>query len=171
MKMTFSVLQLVVRLGVTVDQAYDEVLTWTAQEMRKDRPVHLLGIGSIRDVFAGVRLGIDTFDCVTPTRIARHGWALVKGEENERLNLKNARFKEDDTPLDPTQDAYVSQNFTRAYVHHLIKANEVLALHILSLHNIATMNRLMKEVREALASDTLDKLEQEWRGQVQKIAA
>lgn len=158
-------------LGVSVDQAYDDVLTWTAQDMRKDRPVHLLGIGSIRDVFAGVRLGIDTFDCVTPTRIARHGWALVKGVENERLNLKNARFREDDSPLDETQDAYVSQHFTKAYLHHLIKANEVLALHILSLHNIATMNRLMKEVREALANDTLDACEQEWRGQIQKITA
>lgn len=158
-------------LGVSVDQAYDEVLRWTAQDMRKDRPVHLLGIGSFRDVFAGVRLGIDTFDCVTPTRIARHGWALVKGSENERLNLRNARFKEDKSPLDETQDNYVSQNFTKAYLHHLIKANEVLAMHLLSIHNIATISRLMKEVRDALANGTLDQCEQDWRGEAQKIAA
>lgn len=148
-------------LGVTVDQVYDEVVAWCMAAAPKDRPVHLLGIGSIRDIFQGVRYGIDTFDCVTPTRIARHGWALVKGESRERLNLRNARFKDDDTPLDETQDCYYSQ-FSRGYLHHLIRAREPLAMHILSVHNIATMSRLMREVRAAIKSDTLDALEKEW---------
>lgn len=150
-------------LGVTVDQIYDEVVTWCMNNVPEERPVHLLGIGMIRDVFSGVRCGIDTFDCVIPTRIARHGWALVKGEARERLNLRNAQFKNDPTPLDETQDCYYSQ-FSRGYLNHLIKANEVLALHILSLHNVATMCRLMKEVREAIANDTLDQLEKDWLG-------
>lgn len=149
-------------LGVSVDQAYDEVVRWCMEDAPEGRPVHLLGIGSIRDIFQGVRYGIDTFDCVTPTRIARHGWALVKGAGNERLNLRNARFKGDDTPLDETQDNYYSKTFSRGYLHHLIKAKEPLAMHILSVHNIATMSRLMREVREAIKQETLDMLEQEW---------
>lgn len=157
-------------LGVTVDQIYDEVVSWCMNNVAENRPVHLLGIGMIRDIFAGVRYGIDTFDCVIPTRVARHGWALVKGEPRERLNIRNARFIDDPTPLDETQDCYYSQ-FSRGYLNHLVRANESLAMHILSLHNIATMSRLMKEVREAIENDTLDQLEMEWRGEVTKMAA
>ncbi|MAS86392.1 MAG: tRNA guanosine(34) transglycosylase Tgt [Micavibrio sp.] len=155
-------------LGVTIDQIYDEVVSWCMHNVPEERPVHLLGIGMIRDIFAGVRYGIDTFDCVIPTRIARHGWALVKGEPRERINLRNAQFKNDPTPLDETQDCYYSQ-FSRGYLNHLIRANEALAMHILSLHNIATMTRLMREVREAIADNSLDALEMVWRGEVTKI--
>jgi queuine tRNA-ribosyltransferase len=149
-------------LGVTVDQIYDQVVSWCMPFIPEDRPVHLLGIGSFRDVFEGVRMGIDTFDCVTPTRIARHGWALMKGAENERMNLRNGRYRDDPTPLDHTQDHYYSQTFSKGYLHHLIKSHEPLAMHILSVHNIATMTRLMREVRHALRDGTLDQLEKEW---------
>ena len=149
-------------LGVTVDQIYDEVVSWCMPNVPEDRPVHLLGIGSMRDVFKGVRMGIDTFDCVTPTRIARHGWALKKGEPNERMNLRNGRFRDDPTPLDETQDHYYSQTFSKGYLHHLIKSHEPLATHILSVHNIATMTRLMREVRASIKDGTLDQLEKEW---------
>jgi queuine tRNA-ribosyltransferase len=149
-------------LGVTVDQVYDEVITWCMPNLPEDRPVHLLGIGSFRDVFKGVRMGIDTFDCVTPTRLARHGWAMKKGAPGERLNLRNGQFRDDPTPLDETQDHYYSQTFSRGYLHHLIKSHEPLALHILSVHNIATITRLMTEVREAIQDGTLDLLEKEW---------
>lgn len=126
-----------------------------------DRPVHLLGIGGIQDVFDNIRLGVDTFDCVSPTRIARHGWALLKGAPNERINLRNAKFKEDTTPLAEDQDNPASQ-FSRGYLHHLLKAHEPLSAHIISMHNVATIARLMREIREALANDTLDALEKEW---------
>lgn len=149
-------------LGVTVDQIYDEVVSWCMPNVPEDRPVHLLGIGSFRDVFKGVRMGIDTFDCVTPTRIARHGWALLKGAQNERMNLRNGQFRDDPTPLDITQDHYYSQTFSRGYLHHLIKSKEPLAMHILSVHNIATMTRLMREVRQSIKDGTLDALEKEW---------
>ena len=149
-------------LGVTVDQIYDQVVSWCMPYLPEDRPIHLLGIGSFRDVFNGVKMGIDTFDCVTPTRIARHGWALKKGAHNERMNLRNSQFREDPTPLDETQDHYYSQTFSRGYLHHLIKSHEPLAMHILSVHNIATMTRLMREVRQALRDGTLDQLEKEW---------
>lgn len=149
-------------LGVTVDQIYDQVVSWCMPYLPEERPVHLLGIGSFRDVFQGVRMGIDTFDCVTPTRIARHGWALLKGAHNERMNLRNGQYRDDPTPLDPTQDHYYSQTFSRGYLHHLIKSHEPLAMHILSVHNIATMTRLMREVRQSLRDGTLDQLEKEW---------
>ncbi len=148
-------------LGVTVDQVYDEAVKWSLENAHPDRPVHLLGIGSFRDVFEGVRMGVDTFDCVTPTRVARHGWALLKGAPKERLNILNAQFKDDTTPLDPGSDYEMSQ-FSRGYLHHLFKAKEPLASHILSLHNINVMTTLMREVREAIKNDTLDALEKEW---------
>lgn len=129
-----------------------------------DRPVHLLGIGGIQDVFDNIRLGIDTFDCVSPTRIARHGWALAKGAgARQRLNLRNAAFRDDPTPLAADQDNPASQ-FSRGYLHHLVKAHEPLAIHILSMHNVATMTRLMREVRAAIKNDTLDSLERDWIG-------
>jgi len=148
-------------LGVTVDQVYDQAVKWSLENAHPDRPVHLLGIGSFRDVFSGVRMGVDTFDCVSPTRVARHGWALLKGAEKERLNILNAKFKDDPTPLDPNSD-FSASKFSRGYIHHLFKANEPLAAHILSRHNVNVICTLMKEVRAALETDTLDALEKEW---------
>ena len=127
-----------------------------------DRPIHFLGIGKIKDVFESVKYGIDTFDCVMPTRIARHGMALIKGERNERINLVNSRYKDDPEPLDPRLDIPCSRNYSKAYIHHLLKAGEMLAYQILSQHNVATINLLMREVREAIKSGTLDELRKEW---------
>jgi len=127
-----------------------------------DRPIHFLGIGRIKDVFQSVRYGIDTFDCVMPTRIARHGMALIKGAENERINLMNARYKDDPEPLDASMDIACSRDYSKAYIHHLLKAGEMLACQIVSQHNVAVINQLMREVREAIKMDTLDTLEKEW---------
>lgn len=129
-----------------------------------DRPVHLLGIGRISDVFAFVRMGIDTFDCVSPTRIARHGWALMRGNPDERINLRNAQYKNDPSPLDPDLEIPASRDFSKAYLHHLLKAGELLALQLIAQHNVAVINRLMREVREAIVADRLDDLEKEWLG-------
>ena len=132
--------------------------------MHPDRPVHFLGIGQIKDVFKFVRLGIDTFDCVIPTRLARHGTAYVKGNPKETINLKNSRYREDETPLDECVGIPASCDYSKAYLHHLLKSNELLATQILAQHNIATMNMLMREVRAAIANSTLDELEEEWLG-------
>jgi queuine tRNA-ribosyltransferase len=128
-----------------------------------DRPIHLLGIGTIEDVFTGVRDGIDTFDCVHPTRIARHGWALAQGVPGERLNIRNACFKEDTAPIDENCECHACQTASRGYLHHLFKAGEVTGPVLLSIHNIATMARLMREVRAAIETNTLDALEKQWR--------
>ncbi|MCK5384699.1 MAG: tRNA guanosine(34) transglycosylase Tgt [Alphaproteobacteria bacterium] len=148
-------------LGGSDEEMYNVVAS-SVQYIHPNRPVHFLGIGRIRDVFTFVRLGIDTFDCVIPTRLARHGAAYIKGEPRETINLKNACYRTDDSPLDERVGIPASQNFSKAYIHHLLKANELLASQILSQHNIATINMLMREVRAAIAKDSLDDLEKEW---------
>lgn len=150
-------------LGSTVDQM-DEVVGFATRGLDRSRPTHLLGIGSIRDIFAGVQQGIDSFDCVNPTRIARHGGALVRGRAKERINLRNARFRDDPGPIEPDCDCYCCRRFSRAYLHHLLKADEWLGPQLLTIHNIAVMNRLMRELRAAIAAGTLAALCRAWRG-------
>jgi len=128
------------------------------------RPVHFLGIGQIKDIFRFVRLGVDTFDCVIPTRLARHGTAMVKGVPGNQLNIKNARYREDKAPLDEAMDIYCSNGYSKAYIHHLFKAGEILGMQILAQHNVALINRCMREVRAAIKAGTLDRLEKEWLG-------
>lgn len=144
------------------EEEMNEVVSWCAPQIHPDRPVHLLGIGRIRDVFSFVRQGIDTFDCVSPTRIARHGWALQKGVPEERLNLRNAKYKDDPTPLDPNSPVAYSREFSKAYIHHLLKVGELLAMQIIAQHNVAVINQLMREVRAAIRDNSLDALEKEW---------
>jgi len=151
-------------LGGSVDEM-KEVVSWCmAPKVNHSRPVHLLGIGRIADVFSFVRMGMDTFDCVTPTRIARHGMALIKGRRDERINLKNAQFRDDPEPLDGSMDLPFSRDFSKAYIHHLFKANELLGIQIVAQHNVAVMNQLMREVRAAIREGSLDALEKEWLG-------
>lgn len=152
-------------IGGCLGGSDEEMYTVVASSMpyvHEDRPVHFLGIGQIKDVFRFVRLGIDTFDCVIPTRLARHGTAFIKGSANETINLKNAKYREDETPLDERVGIPASCEFSKAYLHHLLKSDELLASQLLAQHNIATMNMLMREVREAIKTGTLDQLEKEW---------
>jgi len=146
------------------EEEMHEVVSWCMPQTHPDRPVHLLGIGHIKDVFSFVRQGIDTFDCVSPTRIARHGWALVKGGADEKINLRNACFRDDPNPIDPTLDIPASRDFSKAYLHHLLKAGELLGMQLIAQHNVAQINRLMREVRAAIKDGTLDDLEKEWLG-------
>ncbi len=117
-----------------------------------DRPRHLLGVGTVDDLVAGVAAGIDTFDCVYPTRLARNAGAMLR--TGTRLNLRNAQFTDDPEPVDPTCDCYACQHFSRAYLRHLIKANEILGLHLLTLHNLHTLITLMKDIRQAIIEGT-----------------
>lgn len=153
-------------LGQNKDQMHD-VVGISMETLRKDRPVHLLGIGGVSDIFNGVKYGIDTFDCVHPTRLARHGGALVKAKHNpkpgkEHINLNNARYKNDDTPLEPDCTCHTCTNFSKGYIHYLLKARELLALQLLTLHNVSFMNRLMADIRMGIKTETLDQVEKEW---------
>lgn len=148
-------------LGGTEDEMYG-ILEWCQPHNHPDRPIHFLGIGRIHDVFKSVRYGIDTFDCVIPTRLARHGMALMRGHPSERINLINAKYRDDPEPLDPSLGIPASSEYSKAYLHHLFKAGEMLAFQIVSQHNVAVMNRLMREIRAAIKDGSLDALENEW---------
>lgn len=158
-------------LGANKDQMA-EVVEMAMEHLDPSRPVHLLGIGGISDIFYGVTQGIDTFDCVHPTRLARHGGALVppivwkKVGENpkgrEHMNLRNARFREDPEPIDETCGCQTCQTFSRSYLHHLLKAGELLAMQLLTIHNVHFMNRLLKGIRKAISLDLLNEEKKKW---------
>jgi queuine tRNA-ribosyltransferase len=139
-----------------------DIVDWCMPHVHPDRPIHLLGIGEFIDIFTCVRMGIDTFDCVSPTRIARHGWALMPGVPGGRFNMRNARFKDDPEPLCADMPLKCSNGYSRAYIHHLFKAGEILGMQILAQHNVAVMARLMREIRAAIANETLDSLQKQW---------
>ena len=123
------------------------VLEWLHPILPENRPRYLMGVGTPQDLVNCVMRGVDIFDCVLPTRLARHGSAWVKGE---RLNLRNARFKEDPAPIDGTCTCYACTHFSRAYLNHLVRANEILASVLLSTHNVHFLIREMKEIRQAI---------------------
>jgi len=148
-------------LGADKNQMYD-VVGITMSFLSKNRPVHLLGIGGVRDIFYGVRQGIDTFDCVHPTRLARHGGALIKAGEKEHISLTNSRFRDDPLPIDESCPCETCKTFSRSYLHHLFKAKELLGMQALSIHNVTFMNELMKDIRASLADGTLDECEKRW---------
>lgn len=138
-------------VGETKAQMH-HVLEWLHPVMPADKPRYLMGVGAPEDLVNGVLRGVDIFDCVLPTRLARHGSATVLGE---RLNLRNARFKDDPAPLDATCDCYACRHFSRAYLHHLVRSNEILAHILLSTHNIAFLLALMRQMREAILAGEL----------------
>lgn len=153
-------------LGATKPQMED-VVAVTACALDPSRPIHLLGIGGVQDIFKGVRQGIDTFDCVHPTRLARHGGALVRPPHNnvkgrDHINLNNGWCKDDHTPIEPDCACSTCASFSKAYLHHLLKAGELLAYTLITLHNVHFMNRLLAEVRKALHTGTLDLMENDW---------
>lgn len=141
-----------------------EVVEITASQLSQVRPIHLLGIGGITDIINGIRQGIDTFDCVHPTRIARHGGALVPrflreefGEpEKEHINIRNSRFKEDPNPIDSSCGCATCRTFSRGYLHHLLKARELLAMTAITTHNVHFMNRFLGALRQALQEDRFE---------------
>lgn len=144
----------------------NEVVAFTAKQLDESRPIHLLGIGGVADIFKGVACGIDTFDCVHPTRVARHGGALVKGGNGrgrDHINLRNAAYVEDSAPIDENCQCYTCSNFSKGYLNHLMKAKELLAMQLISIHNVRFMNQLMENIRQCLETgDDLAELEKEY---------
>lgn len=132
-------------------KAMYEVLDWLSPVMPQNKPRYLMGVGAAEDLVNGVIRGVDLFDCVLPTRLARHGSAMVKGG---RLNLRNARFIEDEAPIDLTCTCYTCTNFTRAYLNHLVKAKEILAHILLTTHNVHFLLTLMRQLRESIIAGT-----------------
>jgi queuine tRNA-ribosyltransferase len=130
-------------VGEPPDEMYPMVDVCT-KVLPQDKPRYLMGVGTPRDLRECVALGVDMFDCVLPTRLARHNTAITR-EGN--LNMLNARWKNDHTPLDPESDCPISREYSRAYVHHLCKCHEIAAARILTWNNLYFYNSLMRELR------------------------
>lgn len=129
-----------------------EVLEDLIPIMPPSKPRYLMGVGSPDCLVEGVLRGVDMFDCVWPTRLARHGM-VITSEGN--LTIRNLPFARDFGPIEEDCTCYTCQNFSRGYIRHLLKANEVLGIRLTTIHNIAFLMRLMQEIRQAIASDTL----------------
>lgn len=129
-----------------------EVLDYTVPLLPEDKPRYLMGVGSPDDLLEGVLRGIDMFDCVLPTRIARNGTAMTS---QGKVVVRNASYAEDFTSLDPECDCYTCSNYTKAYLRHLIKCNEILGARLLTIHNLHFLLKLMENVREAIREDRL----------------
>ncbi|PAX51798.1 tRNA guanosine(34) transglycosylase Tgt [Brunnivagina elsteri] len=140
--------------GVSVGEPPEliaQIVETTAPLLPSDKPRYLMGVGTYREMAMAIASGIDLFDCVIPTRWARHGTAMVQGE---RWNLKNAKFREDFAPLDETCPCYTCQNFSRAYISHLLRSQEILAYTLLSIHNITELIRFTQKIRNAILQGT-----------------
>ncbi|MBQ6510459.1 tRNA guanosine(34) transglycosylase Tgt [Candidatus Saccharibacteria bacterium] len=149
--------------GESKDDMY-KAIDYSVPFLPEDKVRYLMGVGEPVDLIEGVKRGVDIFDCVSPTRLARHGNALVpglrkdkKGEIKEnRINLKNARFKEDFAPVDETCDCYTCENYTKAYIHHLMRCDETFGATLLSIHNIRFLIHLTEKMREAIKNDQFE---------------
>ncbi len=119
----------------------------------ENKPRYLMGVGEPIDIIEGVRRGIDMFDCVLPTRLARHGNAFTR---YGKINIKNAKFKTDFAPIEDDCDCYACKHYTKAYIRHLIIANETFGARLLSIHNIRFLIKLTEDLREAIKTDTLE---------------
>lgn len=136
-----------------------EVLDYAPGQLPADRPRYLMGVGKPDDIVGAVQRGIDMFDCVLPTRSGRTGQAFTR---DGPLNLRNARFKEDQAPLDPDCPCPVCAGWSRAYIHHLVKAGEILGAMLMTEHNIWFYQTLMADLRAAIAAGRLDAFASGW---------
>jgi queuine tRNA-ribosyltransferase len=142
--------------GLSVGEPKEDmlrILNYLTPEMPQNKPRYLMGVGTPSDLVEAVRRGIDMFDCVMPTRNARNGHLFTfQGV----IKLRNAKFREDTGPLDPTCDCYTCRNFSRSYLHHLDKCNEMLGAQLNTIHNLRHYQLLMSKMREALSEDRFD---------------
>ncbi len=142
--------------GLAVGETKTQMLTTLEQTvplLPPDRPRYLMGVGSPEDLVTGVARGIDIFDCVLPTRVARNGSALTR---RGRINMRNLQYASDSAPLEEGCQCYACLNFSKAYIRHLVKANEILGHHLLTLHNLHLLITLMREMRAAIINDTFN---------------
>ena len=138
-------------VGETKEEMY-EMLAYLKTIMPKDKPRYLMGVGSPDDLIIGSMNGVDMFDCVLPSRNARHGTAFTS---YGKVQVKNQALKEDFSPLDPECECYCCKTFSKSYLNHLIKSEEILGMRLLTLHNLAFLKKLMAQIREAIKEDRL----------------
>ena len=148
--------------GLSVGEPKEEMykmLEYTTPIMPRNKPRYLMGVGTPEDLVEGIYHGIDMFDCVMPTRIARHGQVFTsKG----RMTVRNAQYKDDFTPLDEDCSCHVCQNYSRGYIRHLIKRNEILGVRLTTYHNLYFMLNLAEKIRESLRNDNFIEFREEF---------
>jgi queuine tRNA-ribosyltransferase len=147
--------------GALEKQNLATIIGWCTEELPDAKPRHLLGISEPDDLFAAIAAGADTFDCVSPSRVARNA-AIYS--PNGRYNITGARYKRDFTPLDPDCDCYTCAHYTRAYIHHLFKAKEMLAATLCTIHNERFIIRLVDRIRDAILAGDFDALRDDFLG-------
>ncbi len=145
-------------VGEPKEIMYD-VLDFSAHKLPEDKPRYLMGVGSADDLIEAVIRGIDMCDCVLPTRTARMGTAMTY---NGNISIKRSEFREDFSPLDESCDCYTCKNYTRAYLRHLYKENEILSARLLSYHNLYFLQRFMSDIRVAISNDRLMEFRKEF---------
>jgi len=144
-----------------------DVIDWTTDIVREEKPRHLLGIGEVDDLFEGIERGIDTFDCVIPTRIGRTGFFFISPplgniKNRFRTDIDKPQYAKDQKPLDPNCSCYTCQNFSRGYIHHLYRCRELLSYTLLSLHNVHFLVNLTKQIRQSILDDKFQNLKKSW---------
>ena len=145
-------------VGEDKDTMY-KMVSMSTKHLPENKVRYLMGVGDPIDIIENVIRGIDIFDCVSPTRLARHGHALTK---YGKINLKNAKYKRDFTPIEDTCDCYACKNYTKSYIKHLINANETFGARLLSIHNIRYLIRLTEDLREAIKNDNILEYKEEF---------
>jgi queuine tRNA-ribosyltransferase len=151
--------------GLSVGEPKEDmlrVLARTAPRLPADRPRYLMGVGTPEDLVAGVAAGVDMFDCVLPTRNARNGWLFTRYGD---IKIRNARYRADTQPLDPTCTCYTCRHFSRAYLHHLQRVNEILGARLATTHNLHYYQELMAGLRAAVEADALPARVAEFRSE------
>ena len=136
-----------------------KAIEYSTPYMPEDKLRYLMGVGDPIDLIEGVIRGVDIFDCVIPTRLARHGHAYTK---MGKINLKNNQYKDKFEPIDETCDCYACKSYTKAYIRHLIVENETFGARLLSIHNIRFLVRLMENIRESIQKGTLLEFREEF---------
>ncbi len=147
-----------------------ETLGWLQPFLSKEKPVHLLGIGTIEDLINSIGYGMDTFDCVSPTMIGRAGYIHIRPESGGnkgnkyRIRITNAKFRNDPSPIDKNCDCKMCKRYSKGYLNHLFKAREFSAYVIASYHNLYYMINLMREIRKAIENNRFKELKEKWLG-------
>ena len=136
-----------------------EIIHWVNEELPADKPKHLLGISEPNDMFEAVAQGVDTFDCVSPTRVARNGAVYTL---DGRYNVNGAKYKEDFSPIDPDCNCYTCQHYSRAYIHHLLRAKEMLGATLMSIHNEHFIIKLVADMRTSIIDNTFEQFRADW---------
>ena len=148
--------------GISVGESKEDyigVLDYAPKLLPENKPRYVMGIGTPDYIFEAVERGVDMFDCVEPTRIARHGMAMTS---HGRISIKNAKFERDFTPLDPECDCYTCRNYTRAYLRHLFKAGETMSHMLLTEHNLRFLSRLSEDIRRSIEEDRFSEFKEEF---------